>query len=126
MSPDEILFGYGVPYLIETGSPEKHARSFIGKLRKMHGDDAVIDKLRACLKLRPSQPVEWLAAALPPEKAPPKVEWHETQSGIEGMGETLGIGRWDEAQWKSGGFAKADSFAAYKARVIAAHQPGAH
>jgi uncharacterized protein YdaU (DUF1376 family) len=122
MSPDEILFGYGVPYLVETGSAEKHARSFIGKLRKLHGDAAVIEKLRACLKLRPSQPVEWLAAALPPENAPPKVEWHETQSGIEEMGESLGIGRWDEEGWKSRGFMQSESFNAYKATVIAAHQ----
>jgi uncharacterized protein YdaU (DUF1376 family) len=126
LSPDAILFGYGVPYLVEAGSKEANARSFIGKLRKLHGDNVVIEKLRACLKLRPSQPIEWLAAALPPEKAPQQVEWHETQSGIEGMGETLGLGRWDEATWKARGFNQADSFAAYKARVMTAHRQGVH
>jgi uncharacterized protein YdaU (DUF1376 family) len=126
LSPDAIIFGYGVPYLVEAGCKEAHARSFIGRLRKLHGDEAVIDKLRACLKVRPSQPIEWLSAALPPEKAPPKVEWFETQSGIEERGEALGIGRWDEGAWKSRGFRQADSFSAYKARVMAAHQQGAH
>ena len=38
----------------------------IGGLRKGHGDDTLIDKLRECAKAKPLQPVEWLAAALPP------------------------------------------------------------
>lgn len=32
-------------------------------------DPALIDKLRECIKAKPLQPLEWLAAALPPEKA---------------------------------------------------------
>jgi hypothetical protein len=64
--PDEIIFGYGVPMLTAAGNGEKHSRSFLGMLRKSHGDDAVIDKLRECAKTRPLQPLEWLAAALPP------------------------------------------------------------
>lgn len=64
--PDEIIFGYGVPLLVQAGSTDKHARSFLGGLRKNHGDLALIDKLRECLRERPLQPLEWLAAALPP------------------------------------------------------------
>lgn len=64
--PVEIIFGYGVPMLTAAGSSDKHARSFLGGLRKTHGDEAVIDKLRECLKAKPLQPLEWLAAALPP------------------------------------------------------------
>jgi uncharacterized protein YdaU (DUF1376 family) len=65
--PDEIIFGYGVPILVNAGTLEKHARSFLGKLRKEHGDVAVIDTLRRCLKAKPVQPLEWLAAAMPPK-----------------------------------------------------------
>lgn len=64
--PVEIIFGYGVPMLTAAGSSDKHARSFLGGLRKTHGDEAVIDKLRECLKAKPLQPLEWLGAALPP------------------------------------------------------------
>ena len=64
--PNEIIFGYGVPMLTNAGTPEKQARSFLGGLRKVHGDDALIAKLRDCLVEKPLQPLEWLAAALPP------------------------------------------------------------
>ena len=64
--PDEIIFGYGLPMLTTAGTPEKQARSFLGGLRKHHGDDALISKLRDCAKAKPLQPLEWLAAALPP------------------------------------------------------------
>ena len=66
LTTDEIIFGYGVPLLTGAGIDEKHARSFLGGLRKSHGDDALVDALRACLKAKPLQPLEWLAAVLPP------------------------------------------------------------
>jgi hypothetical protein len=66
MSPDEIIFGYGVPLLVSAGSADKAARSFLGGLRKGHGDQAVVDALRNCLREKPLQPLEWLAATLPP------------------------------------------------------------
>ena len=64
--PDEIIFGYGVPLLTNAGTAEKQARSFLGGLRKAHGDEVLINKLRDCAKAKPLQPLEWLAAALPP------------------------------------------------------------
>ncbi|WP_240635975.1 DUF1376 domain-containing protein [Caldimonas tepidiphila] len=66
LKPDEIIFGYGVPLLTSAGSTDKAARSFLGGLRKTHGDAALIDKLRACIRAKPLQPLEWLAKALPP------------------------------------------------------------
>jgi hypothetical protein len=66
MSPDEIIFGYGLALLTNAGTAEKQARSFLGGLRKAHGDAALIDSLRECAKAKPLQPLEWLAAALPP------------------------------------------------------------
>jgi hypothetical protein len=64
--PEEIIFGYGLPLLTAAGNAEKHARSFLGGLRKSHGDGPLIDALRQCIAAKPLQPLEWLAAALPP------------------------------------------------------------
>ena len=52
--------------LASAGVTDKHARSFLGGLRKAHGDKLLVDKLRDCARERPMQPLEWLAAALPP------------------------------------------------------------
>lgn len=85
--PDEIIFGYGVPLLVQAGSTDKHARSFLGGLRKNHGDHALIDKLRECLRERPLQPLEWLAAALPPTgktKGPKAENFAATDYGAGG------------------------------------------
>lgn len=79
MKPDEIIFGYGVPLLTNAGTAEKQARSFLGGLRKSHGDAAVIDKLRECMRAKPLQPLEWLAAALPPDG----VKGHSKQTQLE-------------------------------------------
>lgn len=69
LSPDEIIFGYGLPLLTNAGTADKQARSFLGGLRKQYGDQTLIDKLRDCLREKPLQPLEWLAAALPPKGA---------------------------------------------------------
>ena len=79
MKPDEIIFGYGVPLLTAAGSSDKQARSFLGGLRKAHGDAALIDKLRACIRAKPLQPLEWMAAALPPGG----VNGHSKQTQLE-------------------------------------------
>lgn len=67
MTNAEIIFGYGIPILTNAGTPEKQARSFLGGLRKSHGDTALVDKLRECMRQKPLQPLEWLAAAMPPK-----------------------------------------------------------
>ncbi len=64
--PEEIIFGYGLTMLVSAGTPDKNARSFLGGLRKGYGDAALIAKLRECAQAKPLQPVEWLAAAMPP------------------------------------------------------------
>lgn len=90
--PSEIIFGYGLSMLVNAGTPDKQARSFLGGLRKAHGDDALIDKLRECAKAKPLQPLEWLAAALPPPvtvgKRGPKAENFDGKdygSGVEDL-----------------------------------------
>lgn len=79
MTPEEIIFSYGVPLLTNAGTAEKQARSFLGGLRKAHGDAAVVDKLRECLRLKPLQPLEWLAKVLPPAGA----QGHSKQTQLE-------------------------------------------
>ncbi|CAN7594159.1 hypothetical protein LJR039_004341 [Pseudorhodoferax sp. LjRoot39] len=77
LEPAEIIFGYGLPLLTNAGTPEKQARSFLGALRKRPGGDAaVVNAIRDCLREKPLQPLEWLAAALPPAsvEARPKAE----------------------------------------------------
>lgn len=55
-----------------------------------------------------------------------EAEWHETQKGVIARAAALGMQPWDEAGWKVRGFRQEDSFAAFKARVMAANQRGAH
>ncbi len=66
LSTSEIIFGYGLPLLTNAGTPEKQARSFLGGLRKEHGDDSLVNALRDCIREKPLQPLEWLAKVLPP------------------------------------------------------------
>lgn len=49
-------------------------------------------------------------------------DWSESRSGIEARGVELGLGRWDEEGYISRGFRADESFNAYKARVMAAHE----
>lgn len=77
MSSDEIIFGYGVPLLTNAGTADAAARSFLGGLRKAHGDEALVNTLRDCIRAKPLQPLEWLAAALPPAGVKPKLNKQE-------------------------------------------------
>ena len=88
MSTEEIIFGYGVPLLVSAGSTDKAARSFLGGLRKGHGDGPLIDSLRNCLREKPLQPLEWLAAALPPGGQSAKPGKH---SGFEKLNYREGV-----------------------------------
>ncbi len=87
MEPAEIIFGYGVPLLMAAGSTDKAARSFLGGLRKGHGDAALVDALRSCLREKPLQPLEWLAAVLPPAGAKTKPN---AQEALEAANRAVG------------------------------------
>lgn len=56
----------------------------------------------------------WEDGAMPDGE--PDGEWFESRSGVEAMGEKFGLGRWTQTE----------QFDVYKARVMAAHQQGAH
>lgn len=68
--PKEIIFGYGVTMLVNAGTADKQARTFLGGLIKTHGEAELINKLRECAQAKPLQPLTWLAAAMPPPKQP--------------------------------------------------------
>lgn len=105
LTPDEIIFGYGVPMLTNAGTPDKQARSFLGGLRKAHGDDEVVNALRGCIREKPLQPLEWLAKRLPPKGAPPKLNKQEALEKRNGD-----IGRaWAEKMLKGQNETVADS-----------------
>lgn len=67
MDDKEKIFTYGVPMLVNAGSTDKAARSFLGGLAKGHGDAAVVQALRDCIRAKPIDPLTWLAGVLPPK-----------------------------------------------------------
>lgn len=87
LTTDEIIFGYGVPLLSSAGSTDKAARSFLGGLRKAHGDESLVNALRDCIRAKPLQPLEWLAAALPPAGAKSKPN---AQEALEAQNREVG------------------------------------
>lgn len=91
LTTDEIIFGYGVPLLTNAGTPEKQARTFLGGIRKTHGDSALVDALRECIRAKPLQPLEWLAKALPPRGAPPSKM--NKQEALEASNQAV-VDRW--------------------------------
>jgi hypothetical protein len=91
MLPDEIIFGYGLPMLTNAGTPEKNARSFLGSLRKAHGDAKVVDALRDCIKAKPLQPLEWLAKTLPPNASAPPQKKPSAHSGLTEKNYSAGV-----------------------------------
>lgn len=95
MSPDEIIFSYGLGMLTSAGIADKQARSFLGGLRKSHGDDILINALRDCARAKPLQPLEWLAAALPPELRVVQKNKEEPLSFAE-KDRQAAVKRWEE------------------------------
>lgn len=91
--PKEIIFGYGVSMLVNAGTSDKQARTFLGGLAKTHGEAELVNKLRECAQAKPLQPLTWLAAAMPPPKLPTskqeKLERHNQQVGEEWEREML-------------------------------------
>jgi hypothetical protein len=71
-SAEEVIFSDGLALLTTTGTSGKQARSFLGGLRKQHGDDAVVAVIRDCMKVKPMQPIEWLAAAMRRKQGKPR------------------------------------------------------
>lgn len=62
--PVKALFDDGVKILGDAGTPERQARSQIGKWRKNHGDDATRTAIQTAADMGISEPVAWIEASL--------------------------------------------------------------
>lgn len=65
--PKEIIYGFGLSLLVNAGTGEKQARSFLGGRIKEYDEATLIDVLRDCAKAKPLEPLTWIAAAMPPK-----------------------------------------------------------
>lgn len=63
-NPVKMVFDVGVQLLVAAGTPEKRARSLLGKWRKARGDGEVLTALIECRTRDVAQPVEWMEARL--------------------------------------------------------------
>jgi hypothetical protein len=59
-APVDEIFGVGKKLLTDSGVSARSAGSHLGKLRKLHGDEAVLLAVREVARLRPSDPSAYL------------------------------------------------------------------
>jgi len=60
----KVIFTDGLRLLVDAGDRPASARSFLGKLRKEHGDGKVAQQVGEALRQNVSEPKPWLVAAL--------------------------------------------------------------
>lgn len=71
LSDRDRIFAYGVPMLVNAGTTDKAARSFLAGKCRDHGDAAVVQALRDCYREHPVEPLMWLAKRLPMKSGKP-------------------------------------------------------
>lgn len=62
------IFGTGVNVLTASGTPDRQARSLIGRWRKEYSDSAVLTVLSRCQVEQPEVPIEWITKTLQAEQ----------------------------------------------------------
>ncbi|MEM8626241.1 MAG: DUF1376 domain-containing protein [Pseudomonadota bacterium] len=62
--PAEVIFRDGLALITRSGVPPPQARSFLGKMRKQHGDPALIAALGACQRTGAIDPIQFVAKTL--------------------------------------------------------------
>jgi uncharacterized protein YdaU (DUF1376 family) len=60
----DLIFGLGLPLLLAANVKESNARSMLGLMRKLHGDQAVVAAVQRMADEQPVEPVAWLQACL--------------------------------------------------------------
>lgn len=60
----DAIWTRGVLFLIERGVTEKQARSFLGRAKKQHGDEAVFNALASAAKAGAVDPIPYITKAL--------------------------------------------------------------
>ena len=73
VDPVKLIFDKGVALLTAAGSDDPSARSFLGKLRREHGDVKVLAALVRAESEHPTSPVEWLTKTVPAMGSSPKL-----------------------------------------------------
>jgi hypothetical protein len=69
-STKDLIWNVGVDLLTAAGEKSSTARSFLGKLCKEHGDDAVREAVGRAVAVAPAEPKAWLRAAVRDTAAP--------------------------------------------------------
>jgi uncharacterized protein YdaU (DUF1376 family) len=102
--PLKAMFDCGLALLTSTGTPERQARSLLGKWKKAKGELEVLIALEDCRAKRIEQPVEWMEKRL-------KSARYVSASGYEYRGNVDAVIREAEkrADWSTYWAAKADS-----------------
>ena len=62
------VFDRAVAYLGRHGTPERQARTFVGRLRKDHSDSEIFEAFMAASKEGAVDPIPWIVARLVPPK----------------------------------------------------------
>jgi uncharacterized protein YdaU (DUF1376 family) len=104
---------------------------------KLHGFDAALEQILADIRVKRGTekwaggyieaPLvylrgrRWEDGVTPNANDGGQLDWRATRSGIERMGESLGLGRWDEEAAQHG---RGERFAEYERRVLAAEAQG--
>lgn len=84
--PVKAMFDDGVRLLGDTGTPEKHARSLIGKWRKSHGDEACREAINAAFDNGITQPIEWIEKRLGGPKIRETWDQRRIREGLKVIG----------------------------------------
>ncbi len=81
----EIIFGEGLAYLVQTGMPERHARSQLGKWRKALGEGEVVALLAHCQAKNISNPNEYFEGSVRNKRSPgdERQAWVRKQYGAD-------------------------------------------
>jgi len=82
----KVLFDRGVSFLGRHGTPERQARSLIGKWRKDYPDRDIFDAFSEASKQGVTDPASWIAARLRP-RAANVVDWDAIKASMKGGGE---------------------------------------
>lgn len=99
---------------------EQLCRSFLGKLVTDWTFATVREAVAIAAVAQPADAREYLLGTcrrLRGQGQTKAVPWQQSRSGIEAMGESLGLGRWDQ---RAADLGQGEPFTAYEARVLAA------
>lgn len=69
-APPDPIFGHALAFLLGKGVKERGARSFLGAMRKKHGDVRLAELIAKAEREDVSDPLAWISAAANPRASP--------------------------------------------------------